>query len=963
MTNWERITTPREGPNRIVLIQPSGARIKTFKFNPNAILPAAANCLFVDHEGQLVADGFSRLDGQTGQQISGWGNFGDMLSASQAPIQGQMESPAIVLGTTSGVRRFNYEFNDSFAERDPPMSVNFTFGHAGTVAVDSLGRIYAGGSFRLQGESVNRQFVIFKGGITRTVTGVQSIQNFTTTAPRWGETIITRLLWAQASSGLPVSFEVVNGPATINGKLITYTGAGQVVLRATQAGSDEYAPAAPVELTVNVLKGNQSITLEYPIDRPVGSAPLVLHGRVDSGLPITYSVISGPATVSGNVVTLTGAPGLVEIKAEQPGDVNWNAAAPVTRMFRVTNDLLVTVKQAITFTPPARVFQSQTLQLSAISSASLPVVFTLLSGPASLVGSTLSFTGPGAVKVRASQGGNASVLAAPSVDRIITVSASPRTLTLVGLQQTYDGQPKPVSTLGGSGVPVITYKVNGANTTNPPTNAGSYPVEAVIGSGATAVRRSGALVIAKAPLIVIPDDQRQLIFYNQNFEMTYRLEGLKGSDSSATALNSSPLITTTARSNSPRGRYPINARGGASADYSMIYRTGTLTIESFAGSYEALLVRGSPAQPFGKLELTVPATSGSFSGQLFLRSEPTPIRLAGDLTISRNTNTASASFLRIFFGSYYDIVFTLPLDGPGTADVQLYGLPLTTSAEVRKLLVQPKGRSLSYAGAYTLILPHAEAVLAGEPAGVGHAAGTLDAKGTLKLVGVLADGTKFTTALAADVQDDPGYRLYLQPYTPARDGCYLIGEFALKSHPGDPVRRVTKADAASFIWAKASNGSDENYLDGFGPTKLSVLLDPWLPAVTKPTVITLAQRLGLTGPANQIQVLHSATGSQSNASLPATVALRTTGTIGVIAPAANTTKWKVTLAPTTGVLSGSFELLDAGQKRTVPFTGVMRQISSTDTTGIIGGGHFILPALPGAVSEESLSGEVRFVLP
>lgn len=334
MTNWERIISPPEGPNRIVLIQPTGTRIKTFKLPATVTLPTDVNCLLLDHEGNLVADGFYRLNGQTGQQYSTWGDFAGVRDACVAPVQGEMQAPAIVLGKSGGVRRFNYESSDYFTERNPPMSVTFATvssfytGYASAVAADSQGRIFAGGDFRLQGESENRLFAIFKGGISRTVTGVQSIVNFTASRPvYWGENTQSGIASAQSTSRLPVSFEVVNGPATISGNLITYTGAGQVVLRATQTGNDEYAPAEPVEVTVSVLKGYQSITLEYPMDLPLGSAPLVLHGRVNSGLPITYSVISGPATVSGNVVTLTGAPGIVEIKAEQPGDVNWRAAA------------------------------------------------------------------------------------------------------------------------------------------------------------------------------------------------------------------------------------------------------------------------------------------------------------------------------------------------------------------------------------------------------------------------------------------------------------------------------------------------------------------------------------------------------------------------------------------------------------------------------------------------------------
>jgi hypothetical protein len=59
---------------------------------------------------------------------------------------------------------------------------------------------------------------------------------------------------ASATSGLPVSFEIVSGPATINGNTITLTGqAGQVTVRATQAGNDQYDPAIPIDNSFMVL--------------------------------------------------------------------------------------------------------------------------------------------------------------------------------------------------------------------------------------------------------------------------------------------------------------------------------------------------------------------------------------------------------------------------------------------------------------------------------------------------------------------------------------------------------------------------------------------------------------------------------------------------------------------------------------------------------------------------------------
>ena len=53
-------------------------------------------------------------------------------------------------------------------------------------------------------------------------------------------------LTATASSNLPVSFAIISGPATISGSVLTITGAGNVVVEASQAGNDVYAAAAPV---------------------------------------------------------------------------------------------------------------------------------------------------------------------------------------------------------------------------------------------------------------------------------------------------------------------------------------------------------------------------------------------------------------------------------------------------------------------------------------------------------------------------------------------------------------------------------------------------------------------------------------------------------------------------------------------------------------------------------------------
>ncbi len=60
-------------------------------------------------------------------------------------------------------------------------------------------------------------------------------------------------LTAAASSGLDVNFELVSGPATLDRDIVSFTGLGEVTVRASQAGNTEFLPADPVEQTFEVI--------------------------------------------------------------------------------------------------------------------------------------------------------------------------------------------------------------------------------------------------------------------------------------------------------------------------------------------------------------------------------------------------------------------------------------------------------------------------------------------------------------------------------------------------------------------------------------------------------------------------------------------------------------------------------------------------------------------------------------
>ncbi len=81
-----------------------------------------------------------------------------------------------------------------------------------------------------------------------------------------------------------------------------------------------------------VPKTAQTITFDPPGDRAVSSPPFALTATTTSGLPVSFTLLSGPATLTGAGLALTGA-GPVSVQANQPGDAFFLPAPPVTRTF------------------------------------------------------------------------------------------------------------------------------------------------------------------------------------------------------------------------------------------------------------------------------------------------------------------------------------------------------------------------------------------------------------------------------------------------------------------------------------------------------------------------------------------------------------------------------------------------------------------------------------------------------
>jgi TATA-box binding protein (TBP) (component of TFIID and TFIIIB) len=770
-------------------------------------------------------------------------------------------------------------------------------------------------------------------------------------------TQITATTPAQASGTASVLVTTPSGSHSANSLFTYQTPAIEVIGNGISIGNGEASPsleALSAFGSVSLL--NAQVTRTFTLQNS-GTAAFVLTGNPAvqilgadaadfkvTALP-SNSIAVGESTTFA-ITFDPSMPGLrtatVSLASNHP-DFN-----PFTFAVSGFGTLNRSLAQKIVFTAPVTHYLAQgPLMLNAEASSGLPVTLQVVSGPGILSGSILTPTGLGRVTVRATQVGGANYATAKAVTRVITVKANPTVLTLTGLSQRYDGTPKSIGSVGTADLVSVSvsYKVGGVFGTTPPTAAGRYAVLAVAGG----VTKKGTLVITKAPLYVVPQDKRKFAGENNpTLDMVY--EGFVGSDTSA-VLTQVPTLSTSAKVTSPGGTYRITAKSGLATNYTLIYRQGTLVVESFAAGYEALLADAGNL-PSGKLSLTVAKSGRSFSGTLALAGETSALRLSGALMTNSLTERATATAMVVSRGATYAVNFTLTMQGELTGSVTQNSQPLATFLDGQRLLLLPSGAKVNFSGAYTGVLEPAQPQGPGVPAGAGWARAKVSTRGAIALVGKLGDGTAFTTTVLPSQEERPSYRLWVQPYKPTRLETFLSGTFELQPNTFNSQLFVV-ADT-SLVWAKAEWAADKSYPAGFVPLTVGLTLDPWV----KPTAnLPLTGLLGLT--ADALMVAHSQTGSASDVHLPTTLTLSIGNVVGV-AGISNLTKWKTKFNTTNGTFTGSFELMDAGVKRVAKFSGVLRQPAGNDVE-VIGDGHFMIPATPGGV--ETASGEVLFRLP
>ena len=255
------------------------------------------------------------------------------------------------------------------------------------------------------------------GNVTLTVNPAAPTITFTVSNQTYGVSPFT--VSATSNSAGVITYSVVSGPATISGSTVTITGVGTVVLQASEAANGNYT-AGTQNASFTVSPAAPTITFTVS-NQTYGVSPFAVSATSNSAGAITYSVVSGPATISGSTVTITGV-GTVALQAAQAANGNYTAGTQ-NASFTVS-----AAAPAITFTVSNQTYGVSPFTVSATSNSAGVITYTVVSGPATISGSTVTITGAGTVVLQAAQAANGNYAAATQ-NASFTVSVAAQTIT------------------------------------------------------------------------------------------------------------------------------------------------------------------------------------------------------------------------------------------------------------------------------------------------------------------------------------------------------------------------------------------------------------------------------------------------------------------------------------------------------------------------------------------------------
>ena len=737
-----------------------------------------------------------------------------------------------------------------------------------------------------------------------------------------------------------------NGRIWVGGYFSTYNDKYQPYLAILAGGDPGSHDGLPIPQTLTFTDIPDRI-----LGTNAGTNTVTLAATASSGLtPITFAITSGPATVSGSTLNITG-PGTITVEATQAGNSSFRSAtASIT--FTVAPPP-PTLSQTITFPQPHAVtYGVSPFALTATSSAGLSVVFELVSsspiGIATLKDSTLTVTGAGKVTLRATQPGDTTRKPATAVTRTLTINKAKLTV-FVGNATRLVGQANPSFDLSYEGflgddseADIITHPATSTKATIK-SPAGTYPVTIKGGLVANYTFSAGA----NGTLTVV------------GFGGSY--EALLVDEDST-----------------PIGKLELKVPPDA------LSYTGTLRL---AAEAKPVVISSTSKSP-GTTPLVATMQEATLTWTRPATAALPPLNLT--ITIKRNVSDHPFAV----------ITGALTLSDQSFAQIGLSD----------RIYVPPAKTNLTVAGAHTFIIsppttpedsPPEDSAMntvspgtLSHPKGFGHGTGSISpTSGVLTLTGQLADGARLTASLKPT--NFRGYVLWATPYGTRLDS-YFGGFLVTQPHPRLPGRLYAPGNIAPPTWKKAAlpsttrpSAQDKTYRSGFGPLTVPFTLDPWI----APTPAAPARGANPARPAESLPQLLGLTYSNTDAAslalaylpddldlgesastLTASLDVSAATAAKLTASTPNPRAFKLTsFNPKTGAFAGSFTLSDPSSTsskpilRPVTFSGVLRQPPEIETdplfdTGpiffanpILGAGHFLVPDLLSKTAEQ-LSG-------
>jgi hypothetical protein len=167
------------------------------------------------------------------------------------------------------------------------------------------------------------------GGVSATGTSTLNLTGTANDGQGLAPGPITNVTWTNSAGGGGTAAGTNNW--SING-IALQTGTNVLTVTAVDAAGNVGSTA----LTVVYTPPLQAQTIDFPAiaDQVYGGTPIPLVAAASSGLPVSYTVVSGSATITNDLLTVLGA-GAVMVEADQAGNSSYSAAPAVDVSFNV----------------------------------------------------------------------------------------------------------------------------------------------------------------------------------------------------------------------------------------------------------------------------------------------------------------------------------------------------------------------------------------------------------------------------------------------------------------------------------------------------------------------------------------------------------------------------------------------------------------------------------------------------